>query len=41
MEGMDFTDCTIDELEQFVTGIERSLARARSIRRDDLAGHRD
>jgi hypothetical protein len=26
---MDFTDCTIDELEQFVTGIERSFARGR------------
>jgi hypothetical protein len=26
---MDFTDCTIDELEQFVTGVERSFARGR------------
>lgn len=30
MEGMDFTDCTIDELEQFVTDVERSFARARA-----------
>jgi hypothetical protein len=29
MEGMDFTDCTIDELEQFVTGVERRFTRGR------------
>jgi hypothetical protein len=30
MEGMDFTGCSLDELERFVTGIERGIARGRA-----------
>jgi hypothetical protein len=30
MEGMDFTGRSFDELEQFVTGIERGIARSRA-----------
>ncbi len=29
MEGMDFSDHSVDELEQFVTGIERVMGRGR------------
>jgi hypothetical protein len=30
MEGMDFTGRSLDELEQFVMGIERDIARSRT-----------
>jgi Domain of unknown function (DUF222)/HNH endonuclease len=30
MEGMDFTRCTVDELERFVTGVETAIGAART-----------